>query len=1144
MGKLYDIGNHENEELNWKITFREDAFEFHKASTGLGSMKCELTEDVRQMESEVEILDRYDRFDKRLIPDSAYARVMYKSDDGKLVEYGITYSPEIHGPEVIENGKPFQPVVMRHQKISTEKFLKNHRGFGMLADVVGSGKTYESGIVLSELATRGIVTSVLLVVPDVVFESWIKVMEHDFGLGKIEKGGPYDDPCRWEKSDGKFVKNNAVAKDTAPVVLHPIGRELKNEDFEFRDGYLQPKYPMIVKSSDFIKWRADDLKDKLFAVVVVDEAHRLCDENEAQNKKAMYLLSLIMATKRKAKLTYCLMLSATPHAGNLEDMFRLWYFIRLQGGEPRDFLDGTTPTQHYLDEKEYYLNDICHGAKTVLDFVIKEEIGILRGGRALFMKSLHEWLEQKVDFGTLLNKHMRLKIAGDNDVEYYINAINNAADEERKAQLRHDFADIIMTTSVLRKTALEAFFELQENKKNHLASYKTPLMIYMYRFWQDSEDPTLARHRNSFDAYLSAQKLDKTFDYLHEGGKYKIIDEFFKNDRDAAVIKEYVTKRVAYAYHYRILHTIMERQPRAMVKKVSKKKSVVNFLFVNSDMDVSNPRQIDLKLLDKDVTLNYDPQKLDFLNDPKAIYNKRLQKYYTLEEFVSTREGNYGDNYKRALLDQILPKLGFDNNDHADLSKPNAFRKQRSLTFYQEQISHIRRSSSDDEVRYSFVPVKAGVANAVYNAKIAKLKQIISEHDSERVIVFFDYSIDDEKRMEDPLKGYTIKDVYRSLKETFADRLLDLADEENRKDVKEKFDDDHNGDAVLVASDYKFTEGANFQKCCVIVNFEVTPNPIGIQQSIGRVFRYGQKNDVTIYSLADICDLEGYVLAYFTRIDLMSDKNGEAEILAGCNNDNMVTIRCPRCGRMLYMSMEDYEALKEDKSSEVYCGCDGARPILMTPIGAQEYACDNTGGDDPCKAHIYKRGDQYTCYGYGHSDLGVLETEAGTNEYHCPKLCLMKHCSRFSTGDLKGKCAVMNALENHANMSEVQLQALCIKCKQRKLGACPEECWLTSDSSCCSNKRCSNGAYVSCQYAPQSIKFNENMEAPCPYCGHGTLRPIKSKTFENFIREAFKQKIKKLEDDRFVENFRTEINKVVQVYEILNSDNIMDEKDK
>lgn len=1140
MPNIYEIGNGENEELKWRITFKEGAFDVNDASTRLGSKKCALTEEIRQIEGDVEILDRYDRFDKRLIPDSAYSRTLYLTDDGKQVEYGISYNPEIHGSEEIINGVTVRPVILEHQKTSTDRFLKNHRGFGMLADIVGSGKTYESGIVLSELAKRGIVTSLLLVVPDVVYESWIKVMEHDFGLGKIVKGSKYDDPTMWIESDEKFNKSEAVAGDSTPIILHPVGNRLNAEDFEKRDGYYQPKYPMIVKSSDFIEWKETALKDILFSVVVVDEAHRLCDENEAQNKRAMYLLSLIMQTKRKANLMYCLLLSATPHSGNLEDMFRLWYFIRLKGGDPNDFKEGTPPTSQYNEEKEYYLNDICHGAKTVMDFVIKEEIGIIRGGRALFMKSLRKWLEKEAQLDVLLQPYSLNKT-----VQTYNELIGKEADAVKKLQLRREFADYIMSTSVLRKAVLEAFFALEENKENHLVNYKTSLMIYMYRFWQDNEDATLKKYRDKFDAYLKTINLDNKFDYLHEGRKYAVINDFFEIGVDNAekleinAIHNYVTKRVAYAYHYRILHTIMERQPQKKIKKVSKKKTVVNFMFANIPTDNAKSRAIDMKLLGRDVILHYSSDDLDFLNNPKAVEIKSSGKRQSFSEFVKNSSGDYGVNYSHALLKEILPAFGFNTADTVMPDEPtNAFNRMNSLTFYQKQLSHMRTDDPDAEVRYSVVPV--GRADTIFQAKIAKLKQIAAAHGGERVIVFFDYSIDDEKRKEDPLKGYTIEDVYKQLKDEFADRVLDLANEGNRKEVKEAFDDDAHSDAILVATDYKFTEGANFQKCCVIVNFEVTPNPIGIQQSIGRVFRYGQKNDVTIYSLADIRDLEGYVLAYFTRIDLMSDKNGEAEILAGCNNDNMVTIRCPSCGRLLYLSMDDYEAMKGDPHSEAYCDCDG-HSHLKTPVGAQEYVCDNSGGSNPCKAHLYKKGDQYICYGFGHSDEGVLEKNANENEYHCPKLCLIKHCTRFTMGDLQD-CPALKAVRERPNVSGVQLQYICVKCELRKSNKCPEECRLTSDSlSCHSEKSCKHRHRIVCQYAPQRIKFNDNMEAPCPYCNHGTLRPVKSKTFENFIREAYGQRVKTKLDDRFTENFMAEIDKVVLVYEVLNSDNIMDE---
>ena len=89
---------------------------------------------------------------------------------------------------------------------------------------------------------------------------------------------------------------------------------------------FKPNSPIIVKTEDFVKWQPHAIDNVLFDVVVVDEAHGLCEE-EGENAQALKLLSIMMSTKKRAKKTYCVLLSATPHSGNLEQMFRLWYFI-------------------------------------------------------------------------------------------------------------------------------------------------------------------------------------------------------------------------------------------------------------------------------------------------------------------------------------------------------------------------------------------------------------------------------------------------------------------------------------------------------------------------------------------------------------------------------------------------------------------------------------------------------------------------------------------------------------------------------------------------------------------------------------------------------------------------------------------------
>ncbi len=263
------------------------AFDKDQQRTRLSDTKEAYDGRIAEMNKVVEELDRYDDFSMLKIDPMKYKR-------GQGAEYGI---------KVVQGFN--DGVILQHQREAALSFLRELRGFGLLADVVGSGKTFEACVVLSELAVRDKVRSLLLVVPEQVYASWLDVLETRFGLGK--------------------------------GVLQTMGADIDISAVECESSvsFLRPVRPMIVKTEDFVKWPEETAK-LLFDVIVVDEAHHLCAE-EGKYAKAMKLLSLMMETKKKANMTYCLLLSATPHSGNLEHMFRLWYFIRCKGGNPADF---------------------------------------------------------------------------------------------------------------------------------------------------------------------------------------------------------------------------------------------------------------------------------------------------------------------------------------------------------------------------------------------------------------------------------------------------------------------------------------------------------------------------------------------------------------------------------------------------------------------------------------------------------------------------------------------------------------------------------------------------------------------------------------------------------------------------------------
>lgn len=331
----------EKKKKTYSISFEAEAFDRHADAKRISTNVKNYSREIKNMNGHVDKLDRFDDFDSLKIPAEQFEKF-----DG---EYGIARTDEHRGRDVL----------FAHQTRAALEFLRDKRGFGLLADVVGSGKTYEAGLVVSELAARNKVRSILFIVPSQAISDWIRVMEMQFGFGK---GSLYH-------VEDKKDKDGNVTQIGVP--------NRKNLMIEQLDGYLVPRVPVIITYEQFVEWGSDCL-DLLFDVIVVDEAHHLCAE-EGEYSRAMKSLSMLVELKKKAKRSYCLLLSATPHSGNLKKMFRLWYFIRCTGGDPDDFdeKDDRDRTDYYRTEKQYYEDIVCKKAATVMDFVMiakKEEV--------------------------------------------------------------------------------------------------------------------------------------------------------------------------------------------------------------------------------------------------------------------------------------------------------------------------------------------------------------------------------------------------------------------------------------------------------------------------------------------------------------------------------------------------------------------------------------------------------------------------------------------------------------------------------------------------------------------------------------------------------------------------------------------------
>ena len=938
-----------------RIKFTVGAFDKDMERSGLHDCK-KYTKHVAQMNKLAEVLDRYDEFSALTLLPTDYAK-----KDG---EYGIAKTKFHTGDERL----------LPHQIKATQAFLKELRGFGLLADVVGSGKTYEACAVLSELAAKGKISSSLIIVPSQVYNTWIEVLEKEFGLGK--------------------------------GILKTMTKDFDDSIFERgQDGMLRPKSPVIVKTEDFVCWREYDIQDILFDVVVVDEAHNLCGE-EGAAAKAMKLLSLMMVTKKKAKKTYCVLLSATPHSGNLDNMFRLWYFIRCKGGLPSDFdeKEDCDRTEDYRKEKNYSREHICRGATTVMDFI---------------------------------NKVKQIEVVENFANEYQRYAVEN------------------------KKFGIEEFPKLLEGEK-----------------------------KDAIDCFLE----------------------------DNEKIKVRVMQNIANAYHNGVLRSIMIRQPNDRIRKHKRIENV--FFFPATNLD----KQITVKGLDnKKIELN-----VSKMGGADAI--KTAEGTYSISEYVEETRGNRSYHLAYADLffegDGILHSFGLNDD---------CFQKRNSMTFYWNQMRGSQITAGDtavSDVALSFRPYYQG---DVFERKVEELKRILTKHSDVRVILFFDYDVKKSERCYEK-----VLEILRA-DDKFSKRII-VGDSSDKSITEKKFNETE--DAILVVTTNAFTEGANLQKSNVIVNFQVTPNPLGMEQSIGRIFRLGQENDVIIYSFADMCKLEGYILMYFTRIGLMTSNSGDAAIIAGCNNDNMVTIRCPACGNVKLMSKEDYETCKKNDLDEIYCNdnekCkqEGLRGKLMLEINGNEVKCENCG--NVIKRQNSDDGGQYYCLSVNGTGSGVMcnEGSKGDRMLYCRKICAISHCERFISGSMKGLCEALNYYKENPMATDADLEELCDNCKSAK--SCYVKCRVRDRAQ--GIEGCMTCSQTTCFPKPHIIEFDGKWEADCPVCAangvKGKLKPIVARTFETYIRSAYDYQ----QDGgkSFCDNLMKEANKVAQIQAILSNDKVGD----
>ncbi len=83
---------------------------------------------------------------------------------------------------------------------------------------------------------------------------------------------------------------------------------------------------------------------------------------------------------------------------------------------------------------------------------------------------------------------------------------------------------------------------------------------------------------------------------------------------------------------------------------------------------------------------------------------------------------------------------------------------------------------------------------------------------------------------------------------------------------------------ILIATDAA-GEGINLQFCRLLINWDIPWNPNRLEQRMGRIHRYGQKQDVLVFNLVANNTREGKVLErLLTKLDIIRDSMGDDRV--------------------------------------------------------------------------------------------------------------------------------------------------------------------------------------------------------------------------------------------------------------------------
>ena len=183
--------------------------------------------------------------------------------------------------------------------------------------------------------------------------------------------------------------------------------------------------------------------------------------------------------------------------------------------------------------------------------------------------------------------------------------------------------------------------------------------------------------------------------------------------------------------------------------------------------------------------------------------------------------------------------------------------------------------------RYDRYPSESAVisnlielATKIQSSKLELLKSVLTEIGKEQALIFC-------LRKTTVAKLKEVLDQQFGRAETYTGDMGSSARDQAIEEFRE------GRIRYLVATDAA-AEGLNLQNCNVMFNYDLHWNPMKIEQRIGRIHRFGQERDVTIFNLSIKDTIDDYVLhILYQKIDLFNMTIGKMETVLAETKEGM-----------------------------------------------------------------------------------------------------------------------------------------------------------------------------------------------------------------------------------------------------------------